>query len=200
MWCWQGESAIVVTFDGPLEHANAQARAAATAARARRDVTAATPGARTVLAHLTGDADPDAVARDLQRTVASPAARQSREHRIGVVYDGDDLAALSREIGLSEPAIVALHAGARYTVAFLGFMPGFAYLLGLPPPLRVPRLETPRTRVPAGSVAIAGEWAGVYPTASPGGWRLLGRTDARLFDPASGAALAAGDHVHFEAS
>ncbi len=86
-------------------------------------------------------------------------------------------------------------------VGFLGFAPGFAYLLGGDERLRVPRREEPRTRVPAGSVAVAGEYSGIYPRESPGGWRLLGRTDAVLFDAtrASPALLAAGDRVRFVA-
>jgi KipI family sensor histidine kinase inhibitor len=95
--------------------------------------------------------------------------------------------------------VVELHTEAEYTVAFTGFAPGFGYLTGLPEPLRQSRLDSARTRVPAGSVAVAGEFAGVYPRASPGGWRLLGRTDAVLFDPRAErpALLAPGDRVRF---
>lgn len=198
MWAWQGESAIVVRFDGPIERANRVARAAAAVAAGRADVTAAVPGARSVLVHLAGDADPDPVAAALQ-AVTPAAAALGREHRIAVAYDGADVDALAAECGLSAREIVAMHAGAVYTVGFLGFMPGFAYLLGLPDALHVPRLATPRARVPAGSVAIAGCWAGVYPSDSPGGWRLLGRTDAVLFDPKADppSRLAPGDIVRF---
>ncbi|HVL91150.1 MAG TPA: carboxyltransferase domain-containing protein [Actinomycetota bacterium] len=198
MWRWQGESAIVVRFDGPLIRANERARAAAAAAATREDVLAAVPGARTVLAHLHDGADPAAVDAAL-RAAPPVAAGEIREHRIEVVYDGEDLVALGAERGLAPREIVALHTGATYTVAFLGFMPGFAYLLGLPEPLYAARLATPRTRVPAGAVAIAGVWAGVYPSASPGGWRLLGRTDASLFDASAvpPAMLAPGDVVRF---
>jgi KipI family sensor histidine kinase inhibitor len=97
--------------------------------------------------------------------------------------DGPDLADVASRAGLSEDAVVELHATARYRVLFLGFAPGFAYLGGLPDELVMPRRTTPRERVPAGSVAIAGAFAGVYPLAMPGGWNLIGRTDAVLFDP-----------------
>jgi KipI family sensor histidine kinase inhibitor len=80
------------------------------------------------------------------------------------------------------PAAVERLTGTELTVAFCGFAPGFAYLRGLSPAWAVPRLDAPRPRVPAGSVALAGEYAGIYPTAAPGGWRLVGRTDATLFD------------------
>jgi KipI family sensor histidine kinase inhibitor len=104
---------------------------------------------------------------------------------IPTLYGGEDLTSLALETGLSEEAIVAVHSGTSFIAAFTGFAPGFAYLLGLPPELQVPRLDEPRTRVPAGSVAIAGEYSAVYPTASPGGWRLIGRTEAVMFDPSS---------------
>ena len=85
--------------------------------------------------------------------------------------------------GTDEAGVVRRLVETPLHVAFCGFSPGFAYLAGLPPELAVPRLETPRHRVPAGSVALADTYAGIYPTASPGGWRLVGRTDAVLFDP-----------------
>jgi len=102
--------------------------------------------------------------------------------RIEVDYDGPDLAAVAEQAGLSPDEVVRRHSAAEYTVQFCGFSPGFGYLSGLPPELQLPRLATPRTRVPPGSVAVADEYTGVYPRPSPGGWRLLGRTDAVLFD------------------
>ena len=101
---------------------------------------------------------------------------------IPVVYDGADLSAVAEAVGLDEEAVIGLHAGAVYEVAFVGFAPGFAYLRGLPAALHLPRRATPRTRVDAGSVAIAAGWSAVYPTASPGGWHLLGRTTVTLWD------------------
>lgn len=121
--------------------------------------------------------------------------------RIPVRYDGPDLAAVATAVGLGIDEVVALHTGASYRVAFCGFLPGFAYLVGLPDQLHLPRRATPRHRVPAGSVAIADEFAGVYPTASPGGWHLLGSTDVVLWDPdrLPPAPLAPGTSVVFEA-
>ena len=102
---------------------------------------------------------------------------------IPVVYDGPDLEDLAVTAGVAPADVVRLHSGATYTVAFLGFSPGFAYLSGVPTGLHVPRLDTPRTAVPAGSVAVAAGMTAVYPQPTPGGWRLIGRTDLAMFDP-----------------
>jgi len=96
--------------------------------------------------------------------------------------DGPDLADVARTAGLSERRVVELHASTTYRVFLLGFVPGFAYLGTLPEALALPRREAPRPRVPAGSVAIAGRQTAVYPTATPGGWHLIGRTDVRMWD------------------
>ena len=112
-------------------------------------------------------------------------------HELRVRYGGDDgpdLDAVASELGLRAADVVELHASPEYEVLFLGFAPGFAYLGEVHARLVVPRLATPRVRVPAGSVAIAGSMTAVYPQPSPGGWRILGRTDERLFDPAAVAA------------
>lgn len=101
---------------------------------------------------------------------------------VPVVYDGADLKEVAALWGTDPAGVVARHSAVEYVAAFCGFAPGFAYLAGLPDDLAVPRLASPRPRVPAGSVGLAGSWCGIYPTASPGGWRLLGRTDARLWD------------------
>jgi KipI family sensor histidine kinase inhibitor len=102
--------------------------------------------------------------------------------------------------GLTTAEVVELHSGTEYEVAFCGFAPGFGYLVGLPEPLRQPRLDSPRTKVPAGSVGIAGEFTAAYPRATPGGWRLLGHTDVTLFDARRDepALLEPGDRVRFE--
>lgn len=122
-------------------------------------------------------------------------------HRIGVHYDGPDLAAVAAAAGLSVEAVVALHSGAQYRVAFLGFAPGFAYLAGLPPALQLPRRTVPRVRVPQGAVAVADAWSAIYPTSSPGGWHLLGSTTVRLFDAEAAtdgpSLLQPGDEVRF---
>lgn len=101
---------------------------------------------------------------------------------IPVVYDGEDLESVAEAAGISVDEVVERHTGRELVVGWLGFAPGFAYLIGLDPVLHVPRLATPRTAVPAGSVAVAGPYSAVYPTASPGGWRLLGRTDLRVWN------------------
>jgi KipI family sensor histidine kinase inhibitor len=163
------------------------------------------PGARSVLIMARPTA---AGAAMLCRLVAvlpawgSPAADpgESRLLTLPVRYDGADLAAVAELTGLAVEELIAMHAGATYTVAFCGFAPGFGYLTGLPERLRVPRLASPRTRVPAGSVGVAGEFTGVYPRASPGGWRLLGRTNAVLWDPDRdpAALLVPGTRVRFQ--
>jgi KipI family sensor histidine kinase inhibitor len=128
-----------------------------------------------------------------------PGALAGREHEIPVRYDGPDLDDVARRTGLSVSDVIARHAGRVYTVYFLGFVPGWAYLGDLDPSLVVPRRTEPRSRVPAGSVAIAGAQTGVYPYAIPGGWHLIGRTSAELFDPMQNppAVFAAGDRVRF---
>jgi len=112
---------------------------------------------------------------------------------------GPDLPALAAAAGLSVSEAVELHLGARYTVTMIGFLPGFPYLSGLSERLSAPRLDTPRAAVPAGSVGIAGRNAGIYPTASPGGWNLIGRTSVRLFLPErpDPSLLEVGDTVVF---
>jgi KipI family sensor histidine kinase inhibitor len=113
-----------------------------------------------------------------------------REHVLRAVYDGEDLALFSRDVA-------AIHAGATYVVDMMGFQPGFAYMTGLDHRLALPRRATPRTRVPAGSIAVAGSYTAVYPFASPGGWHLLGHVvDAVMFG-ADGPLLAIGDRVRF---
>jgi 5-oxoprolinase (ATP-hydrolysing) subunit B len=110
------------------------------------------------------------------------ALSEAREVVIPVVYDGEDLADVAAEAGLSVAEVVGRHSAGAYVSAFCGFAPGFAYLAGSDPALHVSRRSSPRTRIPPGSVAIAGEYTAVYPSASPGGWRLLGRTDVPVWD------------------
>ena len=129
----------------------------------------------------------------------------SRVVEIPVQYGGEfgpDLEDVARHTGLSPERVVELHSSAEYLVYFLGFAPGFAYLGGLPPELTTPRISAPRKQVPAGSVAIGGNQTGVYPIVSPGGWRLIGRTSVKLFDPtaAEPVLLQMGDRLCFVAS
>jgi KipI family sensor histidine kinase inhibitor len=128
--------------------------------------------------------------------------KSPRQIEIPVCYGGEfgpDLEEVARHCGLTPERVVAMHSAADYLVYFLGFSPGFPYLGGLPAELATPRLPAPRQRVPAGSVAIGGSQAGIYPIASPGGWRIIGRTSLCLFNPAvaSPALLALGDTVRF---
>lgn len=126
-------------------------------------------------------------------------SRQGRLHEIIVWYDGEDLAEVARACGLSVAQVIELHAGREYRVGAIGFAPGFAYLGELDERLILPRRPTPRTRVPAGSLAIAERQTAIYPQASPGGWHLLGCTAERLFDPRREppCPLAVGDRVRF---
>jgi len=140
-----------------------------------------------------------------QRAAAAGAAENvlGRLLTIPVCYGGDhgpDLEAVGAAHGLSPAEVVALHQGAEYFVSAIGFTPGFPYLSGLPEGLHTPRRSTPRSRVPAGSVAIGGTQCGVYPFESPGGWHLIGRTPWRLFDPylRPPALLHLGDRVRFQ--
>jgi len=132
----------------------------------------------------------------LERPLSVPGGR---EHEIETHYDGQDLEEVAHLTGLETSEVVRRHCASLYTVAFLGFAPGFPYLTGLDAKLHLPRLKSPRTRVPAGSVAIADEFTGIYPQATPGGWRVLGHTSAVLFDAvrAEPALLMPGDKVRF---
>jgi KipI family sensor histidine kinase inhibitor len=158
------------------------------------------PAARTILVTTTGS--PDAVAAVLvDATTESPTiARHEDTVVVPVRYDGADLAEVADRCGLEVDDVVALHSGARYTVGFCGFLPGFSYLVGLDMRLHLPRRDTPRTSVPAGAVAIASEFTAVYPSPSPGGWHLLGTTDAVMWDDARDvpALLPPGVSVRFE--
>jgi KipI family sensor histidine kinase inhibitor len=166
-------------------------------ARARALASDVVPGARSVL--FDGLVDRDGLVGVLEGWTPG-AADAGPLVEVAVTYDGPDLDVVAEQWGCSIDEVVTRHQGTDFVSAFCGFAPGFAYLAGLD--VAVSRLETPRTRVPAGSVALAGTWCGVYPTASPGGWRIIGRTDATLWDverdpPAS---LVPGTRVRFVAS
>ena len=161
-----------------------------------------------VLAYRTAAvfADPDQVDLDALearlRAVAPLAAEAAtgRTITLPVLYDGEDLSEVAQRVGLSVAEVVARHAGRTYDVLAIGFQPGFPYAGDLPPELSgLPRRASPRVRVPAGSVAIAGRQTGVYPAESPGGWHLLGRTPLRIVDPERDHfPIRAGDRLRFE--
>ena len=146
------------------------------------------PAARTLLIHIQpGVQTPSGIARALAGRcpcvhVESGDALGGGRVEIPVRYDGEDLAAVAQILGTTPEEVVRMHTGSDYTVAFTGFAPGFAYLSGGDTRLQVPRRSTPRTRVPAGSVALAGGFSAVYPDATPGGWQLLGSTEVRMWD------------------
>ncbi|GAA0989332.1 allophanate hydrolase subunit 1 [Nocardioides aquaticus] len=142
------------------------------------------PAARSVLVVARDGVPVVEVRRLLDRVEPRPAAASDEGDVLEVptVYDGEDLADVASLTGLTEEQVVAAHTGQTWRVAFAGFAPGFGYLLGEDDRLHVPRRDEPRTRVPEGSVGLAGAYSGVYPTASPGGWQLLGRTDLVLWD------------------
>jgi KipI family sensor histidine kinase inhibitor len=118
---------------------------------------------------------------------------------VPVIYDGPDLPAVAERTKLSIDEVITKHTGAQYIAAFIGFAPGFAYLTGLDPALYVPRHDSPRPRVPRGSVGLAGEFTAVYPNASPGGWQLIGRTALQMWalDRQPPALLQPGTRVSF---
>lgn len=143
------------------------------------------PGARSVL--VAGDPqrlDLRRLAAELPSwTLVDASSVASDPLEVPVFYDGEDLSEVARLTGLTVEEVIRRHTSAEYTTAFLGFAPGFGYLVGSDPDLDVPRLESPRQAVPAGSVALAGRYSGIYPRSTPGGWRLIGRTDLPTWDP-----------------
>ena len=160
------------------------------------------PGARTVLLRL--DAPLDEAER---RGLESMPTRSTDNHdqdriRIEVDYSGADLTAVADRIGTTPAEVVKLHTGQIWTVGFCGFTPGFAYLQGEHDRLRVPRRPAPRSRVPAGAVGLADSWSGIYPRAGPGGWQLIGHTEAQLWnlDRTPPALLQPGFQVQFTAT
>lgn len=160
------------------------------------------PAAETVLVVLEGPRVREQVRAALQEIEADPASGPATEGEvveIPVRYDGPDLADVARLTGMDETEVVSAHTGQEWRAAFSGFAPGFCYLVGEDTRLEVPRRESARTSVPVGSVGLAGPFSGVYPTASPGGWQLIGHTDAVLWDLERDppALLGAGDRVRF---
>lgn len=177
-----GDTGLLVELDTLAE---VLALHAALAASPPDGVVDLVPAARTVLVRVRSAADLPAVAADVgTREPASAAAREARGEitEIVVDYDGEDLDDVVAHTGLSREEVVAAHTGQVWTVAFAGFTPGFGYLACDDERLHVPRRASSRTRVPAGAVGLAGEFSGIYPRESPGGWQLIGRTDHVLWD------------------
>ncbi|MFF0816828.1 allophanate hydrolase subunit 1 [Rhodococcus sp. NPDC003318] len=165
-------------------------------------ITDLVPAARTIFVQI----DPDRA--DLRQVVGAvqvmdlapvPTPEETQVVDIPTRYDGPDLSGLSDLLGLTPNDLVRRHTSQLWTVAFTGFAPGFAYLVGADAPFDVPRLEVPRLEVPAGAVALAGPFTGIYPRSSPGGWQVIGTTEVRMWDleRTPPALLSAGDHVRF---
>lgn len=193
-----GETALLVEVSSGEEAQALHAELVRRRAEGLLAVREIVPAARTVL--LDGLAEPDRVARELAALKPPPAtARGGRVVELPVRYDGPDLAAVAAHWQVPEREVARIHAATEFRVAFCGFAPGFGYLTGLSARCHVPRRATPRTAVPAGAVALAGPYTGVYPRSSPGGWQLIGTTDAVLWDHARvpAALLSPGTRVRF---
>ena len=188
-----GDRALLLEMPGTEEALRVARRLRATCP----ELTDVVPAHRTVLAVWETVPGIDLAGLAAEELAVPVTAVPGTVVEIAVVYDGPDLAAVAEQTGLSAEEVVARHTGADYLVAFIGFAPGFAYLVGGDEHLAVPRRAEPRERVPAGSVGIAGPYTGIYPRESPGGWQLLGRTSTVMFDPKRDppACLAPGDRV-----
>ena len=194
-----GETAYLLSFGSAAGAVCALRKLERAPPRGLRDLV---PGALSLLVETEDGFAGEGALRDVELACARAddgVGPGGARHEFEVGYDGVDLAEVAARAGLSIAEAVRLHASVEYLVAFVGFRPGFAYLHGLPAALHTPRLGTPRPRVPAGSLAIGGEWTGIYPAASPGGWRLIGSSDLALFDPGreEPCLLAPGDRVRF---
>jgi inhibitor of KinA len=202
-----GDAAILVELGDGLDAAlNARVHALARRVATLRGVTAVVPGYATLLVEYDpAQGEYDALCHEMQNALQARDAavmHNPRVMEIPVKYGGEygpDLEFVARHNGITPEEVVNVHARTTYQVFMLGFAPGFPYLGIVEAKIAAPRLETPRKRVPAGSVGIAGRQTGIYPRESPGGWRLIGRTDVPLFDPTREppTLLRAGDHVRF---
>jgi len=201
-----GNSGILVRFGGGSS--DARTAAACLSEPGLKDLQDVTPAYGSVLLEFAGRPDLAGLCREVRarlKLAASVPQDAIPRHEIPVCYDGPDLEALAQRLKMDADEVIRRHAAPDYHVDFLGFSPGFPYLGPLDSRLHVPRLATPRTRVPAGSVAIGGSHSGIYSIASPGGWWLIGRTEVRLFSRtlAEGEGsreaflLAPGDRVKF---
>ena len=178
-----GDAALLVELD---DLDTVLALTAAVRAAGLAGVLDVVPAARTVLLVTEPGAALDPLVKRVTTLTSTldveSVGSEAEAVEIQVVYDGPDLAEVARLTGLAEEEVVAAHTGTPWRIAFGGFAPGFAYLTNGDPRLAVPRRDEPRTSVPAGAVGLAGEYSGVYPRSSPGGWQLIGRTDAILWD------------------
>jgi KipI family sensor histidine kinase inhibitor len=209
-----GDAALSIEFGDAIDpEVNARVMAlfaaleAAKAEGALPGLSETVPSFRALAVHY----DPLRISRDeIAAALAPYLLAAEAEARVGstwvlpACYEGDfapDLADVAVRAGITPDEVVALHTGADFRVYILGFVPGFAYLGGVPEAIRLPRRTDPRTAVPAGSVAIAGEMSGVYPLTSPGGWHLIGRCPVPMFDPSQDPPvfLKPGDRVRFKA-
>ncbi|MBM3822269.1 MAG: allophanate hydrolase subunit 1 [Verrucomicrobia bacterium] len=188
-WLRYGPHAILLRWSAPLSGPQCRQRDGWVQALSRLPATElveAVPSFQSLLLEFPpGTEDPMGRAQQLWASrplAAEPPLRPLTRHLIPCRYDGPDLERVARWCGRTVQEVIELHAGATYQVECLGFSPGFAYLHGLPAALHAPRLETPRPRIPAGSVAIGGSHAGVYPSDSPGGWNILGHTTVPVFN------------------
>lgn len=176
-----GDRAVLIEYDDLDQVLAAYAQLAAAPPDGVVDLV---PAARTVLVHLDPDrTDPTRITEAVDALdLTARAAADAGGVEIPVVYDGADLPEVADRTGLTETQVVAAHTGQEWRVAFCGFAPGFGYLTGQDDRLHVGRRRDPRTSVPAGAVALAGPFSGVYPRPSPGGWQLIGHTDLAVWD------------------
>ena len=196
IWRPYGSSGVLAEFRSSREALQAYRRCVG------GDFDECVPGAETIYFESSVYSRPELVALVqglLNKPWVAAADAIVREHSFEVRYDGADLDNVSSLTGFSVEEVIDRHSGAVYTVAFLGFSRSFPYLAGLDPAIIVPRLATPRTSVPAGSVGMGAGYTGIYPMSSPGGWQLLGHTDAVLFDATNDppSVLSTGDLVRF---
>ncbi|HXB89004.1 5-oxoprolinase subunit B family protein [Mycobacterium sp.] len=198
-----GDQALLLQFEST---ADVLAWAAALREAALPGVLDIVPASRTVLLKLDGRRHQSAVRRRLRTLRVAPdmvaAAPPEEPMVIDVVYDGADLAEVADRTGLTVAQVINAHTAIPWQVGFGGFAPGFAYLVGGDPRLAVPRRSEPRSSVPAGAVGLAGEFSGIYPRRSPGGWQLIGHTDLVLWDidRPNPALLTPGMWVQFRAA